>query len=1174
VTGKLLCFFVMAAVWRARYRSVRMAGSVCILIAGFATLLVLAGGVFVVRLKQSPIIIDGLGPRIAEGLDQKFGRGLHFGLGQTSIIKHGFGPALGIDGLSLTGADGQKIFDAPYAEVTVDPFALVIGRVTPKRLEVSGVEIKLSVLANGSLTVSSATLPDNSGLVVPAPLEAPVASPETELDITATVKPKIPRSIVIKQAAKALRLLIDTLTNPDSSIAAVDHVGVSGGRLVVDDKTTDEQTVFEDLDLAFDKVSGATDFHVSTRGPNGRWNAFLKASGTPGTQRQLDISIDNITLDEISLASGIRNLGVDFDMPVSTQLSVVLMPDGTVASGVGQFNLGAGYFRLDDPDDEPTAIDGVDGRFHWEPATRRIVLDDTLVKAGPSHFEIAGSLTPPVFEGDAFALNLFLPKPGVVGPQRPGEQPIAISSGDFAARMLAKEKRFVIDRLSFSGSNFGFALAGDIDWRAGPHVRIGASINPSPIPVVERLWPSAIAAPVRSWLLGHFKEGTIDSGTLRVDLNEAALKAMRLDQPPPDDASSIDFAISDGTLNFLPGVPPLHDLTGTAHISGHKTKVSITKGVLDTAPGHRLFLSDGSFSVEDARIKPTPAVVSGRVTAPVEAVKELLSYEAFKGYASMPIDSPMHGQVDGRLEVDLKVGAGSESAEPLIVINAVASNLSIEKLIGKEKLDAATLSFNVDGTGMKATGQGRLFGVPATLEMSKPLGATPAEATVSFTTDDASRAKQGFLPIPGISGPIGTRINAVLSSDKPKGQVELDLTKTTFEGALPGLSKAAGVPGKASFSLTAGDDSTQIDQIALDMGAVQIRGSAELGSDQSLVAAKFSQVRLSPGDDMKIDVAKAGDGLKVTVRATTIDARPFLKPFSMPQSPAPVVAGVSDAAQKDSGKESDALKNIDIDVKSGLLTGHNKKTISNFDMHFVKQNNVLKQLSFAGHFGRDALGASMAPETSQFSISSQDAGSLLAFVDLYRHMEDGELAARVQLGSNDNMSGKLEIRDFTLRDEPAMRRLVAAGVEQTLEQDRTHAPQVNADAVRFKRLQVGFQRSGSRLDLRDGTMYGNEFGLTVEGFLDFPHDKVGLNGTFVPAYEVNNLFSKIPVFGMFLGGGTNEGLFAINYNISGSPNVPTLNINPLSAIAPGFLRKIFGAMDTNNQNTPSMPLDR
>jgi hypothetical protein len=358
------------------------------------------------------------------------------------------------------------------------------------------------------------------------------------------------------------------------------------------------------------------------------------------------------------------------------------------------------------------------------------------------------------------------------------------------------------------------------------------------------------------------------------------------------------------------------------------------------------------------------------------------------------------------------------------------------------------------------------------------------------------------------------------------------------------------------------------------MGAVQIRGSAELGSDQSLVAAKFSQVRLSPGDDMKIDVAKAGDGLKVTVRATTIDARPFLKPFSMPQSPAPVVAGVSDAAQKDSGKESDALKNIDIDVKSGLLTGHNKKTISNFDMHFVKQNNVLKQLSFAGHFGRDALGASMAPETSQFSISSQDAGSLLAFVDLYRHMEDGELAARVQLGSNDNMSGKLEIRDFTLRDEPAMRRLVAAGVEQTLEQDRTHAPQVNADAVRFKRLQVGFQRSGSRLDLRDGTMYGNEFGLTVEGFLDFPHDKVGLNGTFVPAYEVNNLFSKIPVFGMFLGGGTNEGLFAINYNISGSPNVPTLNINPLSAIAPGFLRKIFGAMDTNNQNTPSMPLDR
>ena len=72
-----------------------------------------------------------------------------------------------------------------------------------------------------------------------------------------------------------------------------------------------------------------------------------------------------------------------------------------------------------------------------------------------------------------------------------------------------------------------------------------------------------------------------------------------------------------------------------------------------------------------------------------------------------------------------------------------------------------------------------------------------------------------------------------------------------------------------------------------------------------------------------------------------------------------------------------------------------------------------------------------------------------------------------------------------------------------------------------------------------------------------------MTGTFVPAFAVNNLFSQVPVLGFFLGGAANEGLFAINFRISGSAASPTLSVNPLSAIAPGFLRKIFGALDAS-----------
>jgi hypothetical protein len=53
----------------------------------------------------------------------------------------------------------------------------------------------------------------------------------------------------------------------------------------------------------------------------------------------------------------------------------------------------------------------------------------------------------------------------------------------------------------------------------------------------------------------------------------------------------------------------------------------------------------------------------------------------------------------------------------------------------------------------------------------------------------------------------------------------------------------------------------------------------------------------------------------------------------------------------------------------------------------------------------------------------------------------------------------------------------------------------------------------------------------------------------------------VPFVGLILGGGLHEGMFAVNYRVSGPASGPTLSVNPLSAVTPGFLRKIFGALD-------------
>ena len=92
-------------------------------------------------------------------------------------------------------------------------------------------------------------------------------------------------------------------------------------------------------------------------------------------------------------------------------------------------------------------------------------------------------------------------------------------------------------------------------------------------------------------------------------------------------------------------------------------------------------------------------------------------------------------------------------------------------------------------------------------------------------------------------------------------------------------------------------------------------------------------------------------------------------------------------------------------------------------------------------------------------------------------------------------------------------------------------------------------------------MSGPEIGLTAEGYIDFPHDRIDVTGAYVPAYGLNNLLSNIPVLGLVLAGGQHEGVFALNYRVGGAFSAPTLTVNPLSAIAPGLIRKVMGIMD-------------
>jgi len=187
-------------------------------------------------------------------------------------------------------------------------------------------------------------------------------------------------------------------------------------------------------------------------------------------------------------------------------------------------------------------------------------------------------------------------------------------------------------------------------------------------------------------------------------------------------------------------------------------------------------------------------------------------------------------------------------------------------------------------------------------------------------------------------------------------------------------------------------------------------------------------------------------------------------------------------------------------------------------------------------------------------IETKDAGALFRFSDIYPKIFGGEMwmAMDPPTASNAPQDGILNIREFTVRGEPTLDRVASGNAEVTAS---TGAK--NQGGVEFERMRVDFTRTHGRFAIKEGVVRGPMIGATTDGYIDYLREEVRLRGTFVPFFGLNNMFGQIPVFGVFLGGGSNEGLVGLTYEVVGPPGQPVLRVNPISVVTPGLFRKFM-----------------
>jgi hypothetical protein len=308
--------------------------------------------------------------------------------------------------------------------------------------------------------------------------------------------------------------------------------------------------------------------------------------------------------------------------------------------------------------------------------------------------------------------------------------------------------------------------------------------------------------------------------------------------------------------------------------------------------------------------------------------------------------------------------------------------------------------------------------------------------------------------------------------------------------------------------------------------------------DGGVESATITQARIAPGDDFKVDVVNGPTSLKASVRGASLDARAFVRSL---------LEGTS------SGQA--AAKDFDIDAKIASVMGSNKQAITNMELVASRRAGETRLGSLRGRIGGGTVMATGSGGETR--ITTSDAGALLRFANVYSHLEGGDLNLFLR-SRGDLSAGEATLNDFVLRDEPAFRQLVSAAPQRASERGATP---VDASRVRFEKMTASFERTPGKLAIQDGVIYNPSVGLTAQGGLDFEHNQIDVSGSFVPAYTVNTMLTKIPLVGLLLSGGDNDGVFGLSYHVHGPMSSPSLTVNPLSAIAPGILRRILGAID-------------
>lgn len=1139
-----------------------------------AVLLILALAVLV-RLAQGPVSLDVLRGTVESKINQSLPN-MTVSVGGVTLQRDGSlaVPHILIDDLVLRDKKGSYLASAPHASVGMEK--LFSGHLEPTSITLIGPVIRVRRSLEGNFAL---------GFDEPAPESAAVT-------IDAGVAGKSDLESVGAEALNQSQFngsgtaLFDLVSGaPDApginSISSINAINITKARITFFDEANNARWNIHDAELHFirqpDGFMVEANASILNSGDSaGDWKAWGSAHYRRDARSfSIDAQVKDLSPAKISDQIYAFSKLARVDVPLSGRVSMEVTDTGRVTSAAGEFNAAAGLVDLPEYLAGRLNIDEGSLRAEFDPASGSINITDSTLLIGSSHAQMIGRLSPQrSADGHLTAIDIELQADNVaIDAQGTVRNPVAINRVLFNGTAGIDQASLAIRQLEVWSGDAVVNLNGLIKavGTEFPSISLGGRVQRMPAALLKQLWPPVIAEKTRIFVKENVTDGIIEDGQFTVKLEGQQITEAKNTRKIPDGAINMSMTMRGVSSGYFKDLPPLVNASGTAELKDNDFFLTIDGADVVLPSGARGHLAHGTMVARDILAVETMSDFELDIAAGAQALIEYLDQPALNLIRHTGLDTTKL-QGDATMKVHLAFPMIKPLPAERIEVKATARLLdaALKDALPGFDISEGKIDLVMDKGVLSARGPAKIAGIPAELTWQR--GPAPdflQSAVIKASLDGEQRRTLGIDLGTFVRGPVAVTATLDNLAD-PQGKVNLVADLSDAEMRIQQISWMRPAIPKTTAKLTfyaKGDKGPRVEDLEIKGQDLSIKGSMLLAPNrQGLRSANFTEMNLSDDNRFAATVKVSDTAMDVQVTGDSFDARPLIRSLFGSQNR-------DEATQAAEVEKANSGRTVKVALTIGRVYANLGEIITSVSGTLTSQSSRLTQAEINGTFlsGQPIVfRVSPVDGGREMRINGRDGGAAIRAANLYSKVAGGQIEFYALL-NNDGTSvrkGKLVLRDFEVRNEAALAELDAAGKPK---RDAPRRDGPRRDALSFAKLALPFTSDSRFICIGEARVRGPELGASAAGLIRKADGAIDIAGTITPAYALNAALGDIPLLGDIITGGKGQGIIGVTFAMGGTVDKPDFQMNPVSAVAPGFLRKFF---EYSSRCEPARPLKK